>query len=87
METASPRTHKPKIVNESLGLCLIFDIIKLNLADINLSIYAVEIVLKSFMRKQKESFTHFRVTGKVLIFFSYSGPSGILGSDRKQNTA
>ena len=24
---------------------------------------------------------------KVLIFFSYSGPSGILGSDSKQNTA
>ena len=23
----------------------------------------------------------------VLIFFSYSGPSGILGSDGKQNTA
>ena len=23
----------------------------------------------------------------VLIFFSYSGPLGILGSDRKQNTA
>ena len=45
------------------------------------------IILKMIETLLSEKIRHHRKFNKVLIFFSYSDPSGKFGSDGKQNTA